>query len=233
MIKFIIQRISFSTRKYIKKRISELGVDIPNNYIDILKEVQKKEEQKGIHIIFSYLYSQSNHPNANAFLGKSMLLNPEYAVSLILYYNDNCNNDKFRKAFEQTIGHELTHKERYQEKYKQLTPFRLPLKKMKFTAWVNEAHADFGGAQKMANSSRQTLLEVMEYKKAQHPDSKDICHHPSWERRMYYVKKFDFTNELIEQIAKDVGYKNQKFIDKVKAYAYYADIILSPAPAND
>lgn len=225
--------INFLTKQYISRRTKELGGSVPDNYLAILQKIENTELPDGMSLRFGGLFNRGKNVNAYPLFRKYIILNPEYATKFVLYDGDNKKKSKLSKALLLTIGHELTHIEKHQEKYKQLTPFRLPLKKMKFTAWVNEAHADFGGAQKMANSSRQTLLEVMEYKKAQHPDSKDICHHPSWERRMYYVKKFDFTNELIEQIAKDVGYKNQKFIDKVKAYAYYADIILSPAPAND
>ncbi|MCM1258588.1 MAG: hypothetical protein NC307_12130 [Roseburia sp.] len=36
-----------------------------------------------------------------------------------------------------------------------------------FIAYVNELHADFGATEKMANSSRQKLLDSMEYKKVQ------------------------------------------------------------------
>lgn len=39
--------------------------------------------------------------------------------------------------------------------------------------------------------------------------------HPSWARRKYYVKHFDFDTKLIQQIAKDVGCKNHKLINKV------------------
>lgn len=213
----------FATRHYIHKKAKENNKEIPKNYLDILYNIEKRELPDGIKLKFSWFLGCGNFPNGRATNGKKIKINPEYATRFIL-----CHDDKLENSFNQTIGHELTHMERYQEKYKQLTPYRLPIKKMKFTSWVNEVHADFGGAQKMSDSNRQTLLEVMKYKAEVNPNSENCLSHPSWQQRMDYVKKFDFTSELIEQIAKDVGYKNQKFINKIKAYGYYSDIILKP-----
>lgn len=85
---------------------------------------------------------------------------------------------------------------------------------MRFMNWINEIHADFGGTQKMADSSRQRLLASIKYEKNIH-QSLDDDFHPSWDRR-----------ELIDQIAKDAGCEDAKFIDKVKNCGYYNDIIL-------
>ena len=54
----------------------------------------------------------------------------------------------------------------------------------------------------------------------------DDDYHPSWDKRESYVENFDFNSELIDQIAKDTGYSNPKFINKVKICGYYGDIKL-------
>lgn len=77
----------------------------------------------------------------------------------------------------------------------------------------------------MANCNRQKLLASIRYKKNLHPNKDDYTH-PSWDRRESYAEKFDFGSELIDQIAKDAGYTNVKFIEKVKKCGYYNDIIL-------
>ena len=97
-----------------------------------------------------------------------------------------------------------------------------------FIAYVNELYADFGAAEKMANSSRQKLLDAMEYKKARKNKDEGTCDHPSWAQRIYYAEHYDFGEELIRQIAKDTGCNNQKIIDKV--CKHYQEIKLTPPP---
>lgn len=48
--------------------------------------------------------------------------------------------------------------------------------------------------------------------------------HPSWERREYYAEHFNFDEELIRQIAIDVGCSNEKLIKRISEY--YKKIIL-------
>lgn len=202
------------TKHYIFKRAAELNTVVPSNYLDILKEIIKSELSNGIYIKISWLYNCNKFINANAFFGKIILLNPEWATCLILYKDNDLEN-----AFNITIGHELTHKDKH------LCSFRLSKKKEQFMAWVNEVYADFGAAEKRAGASRQKLLDSIKYKKERHP-TEDSQLHPSWERRKHYVENFDFEPLLIEQIAKDVGYHNQKFIDKVKSCGLYKNINL-------
>lgn len=106
--------------------------------------------------------------NGNAFFGKIVILNPEYATRLILY-----NDDGLQNAYNITIGHELTHKD------KQLrAPFRLGKNHSKFIAWVNEVHADFGGTQKRANSDRNKLIKAIKYRLAIKKEDKEDNIHP-------------------------------------------------------
>lgn len=145
---------------------------------------------------------------------------PEWATQLVLY-----NSVETHNAFLITIGHELTHKDC------DIFFLKHGLRNIRFVAWVNEVHADFGATQKMANNNRQELVNSMKYKKSYKEEDKDKTNHPSWERRIYYAEHFDFGKELIQQIAKDAGCKNQKIINRV--CQHFQEIKLTPLPQND
>lgn len=194
--------ISFMTKRYIRKRVAELMIS--SDYLEILKEIEKRKFLNGIQVRFSWLYNNKKFLCANAFYGKYILLNPEWATMLILY-----NDTKIKNAFNITIGHELTHRE------KELRGIRFCKDKRKFVRWVNEVHADFGGAQKMADSSREKLLASIKYKSDLHTNSTDNEAHPSWKRRKCYVENYDFEPQLVRKIASDIGYNNQVFIEEV------------------
>ena len=114
------------------------------------------------------------------------------------------------------MGHELTHQEG-----RDLHVFKYFMRYMKFFAHVNEVHADFGATQKMCNSSRESLLRSHRYKMEYNRQinspyiTKSSNDHPSWEKRLFYTENFDFNRDLILQIAKDTGCKNQAVIDEV------------------
>lgn len=144
-------------------------------------------------------------------------MSTEWAFYLLFF-----NDDELKDALNITIGHELTHKEN------EFHTFWLLSKKKMFVKWVNELHADFGAAQKMANSERQKLLNSMEYKKARKDEDKSTPNHPSCKQRIYYAEHYDFGEELIRQIAKDTDCNNQKIIDEV--CKHYQEIKLNPPP---
>lgn len=58
----------------------------------------------------------------------------------------------------------------------------------------------------------------MEYKKTEKIKSKgkdkSDSNHPTWTQRIYYAEHFDFSKELIQQIAIDTKCRNQKIIDE-------------------
>lgn len=116
-----------------------------------------------------------------------------------------------------TIGHELTHKE------KDFFSFRYILS-YKFISWVNEVHADFGAAEKMADSSRNKLILSMKYKLSLKQTDNDSPTHPSWEKRLDYVSNYDFDETLIRKIAEDTGCQNEILINKI--ISYYKPIML-------
>ncbi len=194
--------ISFMTKRYIHERV--INNTIPLNYVKTLKEIEKRSLFYGTHIKFCWYFNHSEMLNARILWKKYILLNPEWATRLILY-----NDDDLKNALNITVGHELTHGE------KEVCFFKFCKDKRKFIRWVNEVHADFGAAQKMADSSREKLLASIKYKSDLHTNSIDGDSHPSWKRRKHYVQNYNFEPELIRKIASDIGYNNQVFIEEV------------------
>lgn len=213
--------ISCMTKRYIDKRAKEKDKKVPDNYLETLRNIEKIEIADGKYFRFSWCFNHEKCIIANSFHGKFILLNPEWAFYLIFYVDDELKN-----ALNITIGHELTHRE------KELLPLGLSKRKRKFIRWVNEVRADFVGAYKRVNGDRQKLLESIKYKKARHPIG-DTYAHPLWETREEYAKNYDFGPKLIDRIAIDVGYHNEKFINKVKNCKYYKDIKLNNPKLSD
>ena len=197
------------TKEYILEQAKEKNIEIPSNYETILEnycELVKKygydlEFRKGRSLTFDNLGA-----NAGCLKNNSIVATPEWAFQLVI------KNQDADTAFRITLGHELTHKETQFSHY-------FSLCNLKYIAWVNEVHADFGAAQKMFNSNRKILIKAIDYKlnykhKHQKGDIEDFTH-PSWVRRKYYVEHFNFDSKLIQQIAKDVGCSNKKLINKI------------------
>ena len=206
-----------STKKYIKKRAKKENIKIPDDYENILNKYCRIVEEMGYTLKFKKsLNFPSNKLNANAgfFKNSSIIVTPEWAARLVMYSDEEVHN-----AFKITLGHELTHKDN------DLCFFKYRVKYYKFIAHVNEVHADFGGAQKMANANRHILLNAIDYKKSNKRVDKADSTHPSWEQRKYYAENYNFNEALIQQIAKDVGCKNRDIIDKV--CNHYQEIILN------
>lgn len=211
--------ISLMTKRHLQKRAKKENKTLPDNYLDVLKKVEERNLPNEIHLKFSWLYKHTQTLDAVSFPSKYILLSTAWAFYFVFY-----NDGEMQNAFNITIGHELTHKDR------DICVLKYNPRYIKFIAYVNESHADFGAAEKMANCSRQKLLDSMEYKKA-HKD-KDISNlsHPTWTKRIFYAKHYDFGKELIRQIAKDTGCNDQKIIDEV--CEHYQEIKLNPPPAG-
>lgn len=208
-----------STKKYIEKQARTKNIAIPSNYEDILNQFCEIAKGFGHKLEFRKgrgLSKNTLNANAGLFKNSSIVVTPEWAAQLVL-----CNKENISDIFKITIGHELTHKE------KQLCPIKyIPkIKFIKFLSQVNEVHADFGAAKKMANGNRKQLLDSIEYKKSLKKIDKEYFGHPSWTRRKIYVENYNFNNELIQKIAKDIGYTKQNQIDKV--CKYYKEIELN------
>lgn len=207
--------ISYSTKKYIKSKAIKSGTIIPDNYEDILNGYCSIVANFGHKLAFKKSSTLKNYKigaSAGPFKKSAIVVTPEWASRLVLI-----NTGEVHNAFKITIGHELTHKDG------DIFVLKHGIRCVKFLAHVNEVHADFGAAQKM-NLGRNILIKSMEYKKSFADNDKSDCSHPSWERRKFYAKNFDFTKKLIQQIAKDTGCKNKKAVRE--ACAHYNDIRL-------
>lgn len=205
--------LSYLVRKRIIKRAKEWNVNIPVNYELIIDSYKKLNILHDNKLIFSYLYDNgSDNINANSLIYKIIFVNAEWAARLVLI-----NDEKTKNAFLFTIGHELTHKEK---DFFCMTSSKVDFK---FILWINEVHADFGAAQKVANCRMKDLLDSIEYKSTLNKNS-DTFTHPSWEHRKKYAESGAFDEKLINQIALDVDCKNETLITDVAKF--YKDIIL-------
>ena len=74
-------------------------------------------------------------------------------------------------------------------------------------------HADYGSAQKMVDSERARLLSAMEYKLSHKKSDTDGSDHPSWKKRIYYVKNFDcFIYYYLIDYLIDLAYSNNQYV---------------------
>lgn len=208
----------FIIRKRIFYRARKLKKKVPKNYEQILESMKNLPQLNGNIIKFSLRKDGfATFLSATARKNGEILCNLEWAVRLVLF------NDKATiNAFTMTIGHELTHQE--EEFYNK----GLHGKDKIFQSWLNEVHADFGGAEKMVDCDRNKLIDAIEYKLALKKKSKDANSHPSWKRRKFYAEHYDFNANLINRIAEDTKCKNKDLIDE--AIQYYDEILLIPQP---
>lgn len=206
------------TTHHINKRAKEENREIPQNYQQILNNLNDMPQLNGNKIIFRLVKDNYRKQlSATALMNGRIVCSLEWAAIYVLY---NCPQTK--NAFRITVGHELTHKDG------DFGSLRYICCNRKLVDWTNEVHADFGAVQKMSGSNRQSLVDSCEYKylyrlKYKHKDSGSSSH-PSYQRRKHYAENFNFDKTLIQQIAKDVGCSNLKLIDKLDNY--YPDIIL-------
>lgn len=201
-------------KRAIFKLAKENNLDLPENYEQILIEAQNINCVSKDKILFSWLYNSGSLVlNGNAMLPHYILCSTGWALRLVFHQDEKTFN-----AFRITIGHELTHKEG------DFSLFHINKLDRGLIFQVREVHADFGATEKMSACSRQKLLDSIRYKKSlKKVDAGDFMH-PSWERREYYAEHFNFDEELIRQIAIDVGCSNEKLIKRISEY--YKKIIL-------
>lgn len=213
----MILMIHKSTKQYLLKKAKSENITLPENYEYILDQFQNLAAQYEVKIVFKKLHNTTESKlNANAgYTNHSdIVITPEWAYHLITN-----NTSIVKNAFKITIGHELTHHE-----VGKFVIFKNGFFASTFCSWVNEVYCDFGGTQKMADSSREKLVNAIIYKKSNTPNEITDHIHPSWNKRRYYAEHYDFNEKLIRKIAEDIHYHNQKVIQKV--CNYYPEIIL-------
>ena len=198
--------ISLFTRYYVKKQAKKKNIIVPSNYIEILSEYCKLVESYGYKLHFRWhLANDYDKLGANAgFFNSPILVTTEWAARLVLE-----NTEEVRTAFLLSLGHELTHKE------KDIYILTKGLCSLKFSLQINEVHADYGAVLKFVNSNRALALMGMNYKMKFKNINKESFEHPSWLKRKEYIQKYNFDEQLIRQIAEDVGCKNETVIKTV------------------
>ncbi len=199
--------LSCLVKRYIKRRARKSNLDCPEEIEDILEKEVQKYSAESKKIIFSWIWDGGGKtPNASATIPGIIFVNAEWAARLVLFSEDENMYD----AFGLTMGHEFTHQE---NDYFFLEPLT---KNEKFVYWVNEVHADFGGIVRAFGGNARQGLRAMEYKrKSKTREDRDSFTHPSWERRMYFIREHDFDAKLVREIADIVGCRNEYLIDKV------------------
>lgn len=186
------------------------------NYYNSLPQMGKYK------VNFCYRLGKAYEITASAGLcfSKNIWVNNEWANLLIK------NNIEINNAFFITLGHELAHKdgdfamlfwERKRKRY-------IHKEDRKFVNWVTEVHHDFAAAEKMVGSSKEKLIESIDYKIAVKPNNTDSPSHPSWKQRKLYAEIGAFNRKLIDIIALDTDCTNITLIEEVSCF--YKDIIL-------
>lgn len=145
----------------------------------------------------------------------------------------NEGNIRMEEALQMTLCHELTHMEK--KRYLNLG-YMIYKNNFQFIHWVDEVYADFGGCQKAFGTSKEKVINAMEYKQEclkEGHDNKNIdsdkLTHPSNKRRLTYILNYKyFDSNLIKQIAKDCEEMNSsdRPVDKeliMKIIKYYLE----------
>lgn len=194
-------------RLKLKRYARKQKISLPVDYVYRLSMYQKLSSQVGCRIVLSWSFNLSGKINAGANVPRCIVLNRAWVKQIV--WNDS--SDVYI-AFKATIGHELTHKE---GDFRILTIFK---NSRKFVSYVNEAHADFGGTLKMLDGNRETALQVIRYKQSiNEPLQKKSPSktHPSWQQRYDYIANYNFNEELIRRIAKDIDFDDETLIRKI------------------
>lgn len=192
---------------HVMRKAKKMNIPLPDDWKKILfRELDCFKENK-IRIAYSWLWDSGGRvPNASSTIPRLILVNAEWAAMIVLLQND----EKMHDAFRLTIGHEMTHQN---DHFFLARPFS---KNARFTYWVNEVHADFGGAVMAFEGDVARCAEAMQFKKkCKGERDRDGYSHPSWRRRIEYIRDNDFNRELIYKIANITGCKNESLIEHV------------------
>lgn len=195
---------------HIRRKSKAEHRELPENYKHILQFFSDKYSVNGTKLHYMWLWdSGGRFPNASATIPGIILVNAVWASLLVEGFEDK----RIIDSFSMTIGHEMTHQEK---DYFYLEPFS---NEQKFVNWVNEIHADYGGIIKAFDGNVNRGIKALELKKHYKGEKdKDRRSHPSWERRIEYIKTFDFNADLIKEIAKSTNCDNKRLINKVCDY---------------
>ena len=190
---------------YVRRKAKKEHRSLPKNYKFILREFAEKYCTNKVKVHYLWFWDAGGKfPNAAATIPGNILINAVWASLLAERYNE----ETVVNAFKMTVCHEITHQE---NDYFYIEPFS---KNQKFVNWVNEIHADYGGIIKAFDGDVNRGINVLEFKKnCKGGKDRDGQSHPSWKRRIEYIRKYDFNDDLIKKVAEITGCKNQKLIN--------------------
>lgn len=192
---------------HVVRKAKKQGVRLSVDWREILFRELDCFKEGRIKMVYSWLWDSGGRvPNASSTIPGLILVNAEWAAMIALYQE----NEKVHEAFKLTMGHEMTHQH---DKFFIAIPFS---KDAKFIYWINEVHADFGGAVIAFDGDVARTAEAMQFKRVCKGNrDKDAYSHPSWQRRIEFIRNDNFDRELIYKIAIITGCKNERLIERV------------------
>lgn len=196
---------------YIKRRSHKLGGSIPSDYKEILRNYSGLTSE--YNVCFSFIKDGfCKTLNASSAIPGMIIFNYEWATHLIL------DKKGASDAFKVTIGHEISHQKKW------FSTSKLSGVRKRFACWANEVYADFGSSLVVDGVDKDTIITALNYKRSEKKKDLDSNTHPSWARRIEYVTKHDFNQELIKMIASDAQCDDKELINKVTNF--FPEIIL-------
>ena len=202
--------IFIGTKLYLRFRARKLKIKWNSNYLSNLHQYNNMIKAYGCRLDFHWRRCSSfKELNCNAGFGKhtTVVASLGWAEKLVF-----SNSEEVRNAFLMSLGHELTHKENDANILSGL----FVKNGIKFIAYANEVHADFGAVMKFGEGNKEKQLKAMKYKQSckRNPNASDFFH-PSWNERYAYINTGMFDENLIRRIAKNVDCTNEHLIEKV------------------
>lgn len=171
-----------------------------NAYEKILDECQNI-----FNIKILYIYKNKN----NAFNASCAYKLPLYSIDTKWIQQIIQHPTKYHDAFYMTLGHELSHYKHDLNSHKNFFE-NTRNKNKKFESWVDEVHADFGGIATALSSNRLRGINAMEIKHAllrekfnTKNQKQTYNSHPPMEKRIEFIKKYNFNETLIRKIAEE------------------------------
>jgi hypothetical protein len=189
--------VSYICRKEKKKNRPVSRIEVEKTLNDKLNDMDVKDflRDMGISLVFKKCHVWCDKSLYASLRNKKyILLNDNWAYTIFTE-----DTDTIRYPFRGTIGHELSHMNN------DTSSIYFSYRLGKFVRWVNEVYNDFYGGELLLQSSREELEKSVDYKmKSKFPKrkrKKNTYSYPSWKNRCYYVRHYNFSDELLKQIA--------------------------------
>lgn len=209
------------TNKYVIHVAKKHGLyktEINNRILKFKKLICECDYEVIVSIMYDGL---SKHISASQRNNK-IYLNKACFLRYVLY-----NEEYFVYALRFLIGHESGHFNDYNLKNSHI------YHEIKFINWTIEVYNDFYSIFIKLNRDKDLGMSAINYiineKTFYSKSLKDSKTHPSWSRRLNYIKEYNFNKDLLKKIALDSGLirssdEKHKLIDEI--YSFYGEIHL-------